>query len=131
ERLHTGDYDSQWVELEGVIRAAPIVQLGSGSVVRFNIESAGGPLLAIVPGQDAGASRLIDAKVRLRGACGSIFNPKRQLVGIQLFVPDLRYLQVEEPPPADPFSAPVRAIAGLLQFTPGVSSGHRVRVQGA
>ena len=74
ERLQTGDYDSQWVELEGVIRSAPIVRIGGGPVVRFEIASADGRFLAIVPGPDVKASRLVDAKVKLRGACGSIFN---------------------------------------------------------
>jgi signal transduction histidine kinase/CheY-like chemotaxis protein len=130
ERLQTGDYDSQWVELEGVIRSAPIVRIGGGPVVRFEIASADGRFLAIVPGPDVKASRLVDAKVKLRGACGSIFNPKRQLVGVQLFVPDVSHMQVEEPPPPDPFAIPLRSITSLLQFTPRTSSGHRVRVQG-
>ncbi len=30
---------------------------------------------------------LVDARVAVRGACGALSNEKRQLVGIQLFIP--------------------------------------------
>ncbi|WP_410971940.1 hypothetical protein, partial [Salmonella sp. SAL4445] len=73
---------------------------------------------------------LIDAKVRIRGVCGALFNDKRQLLGIQIHIPGLDYISMVEPAPADPFSGLVRPIDSLLQYTPGEILGHRVRVQG-
>ena len=51
-------------------------------------------------------------------------------LSVQVFAPGLDYVTVLEPSPADPLSLPVRRINTLLQFTPGKTNGHRVRVQG-
>ena len=45
-------------------------------------------------------------------------------------MPGIDQVAVIEAAPKDPFSMPVRAMDTLLQFTPGESAGHRVRVQG-
>src|SRR5581483_6406382 len=72
---------------------------------------------------------LVNAKIRLRGVCGTIFDEKRQLIGIQILVPKLDQVSVFESPPADPSSLPGRPITSLLQFTPGEAAGHRVGFQ--
>ena len=74
---------------------------------------------------------LVDARVAVRGACGALFNEKRQLVGIQLFVPGREQVRVEEAVRADPYELPVLPTSSLMQFTPATVSGHRIRVQGA
>ena len=73
---------------------------------------------------------LVDAKIRIRGACGTVFNERRQLLGIQIFVPGLEYISVVERPPADPSSLPVQPVNALMRFSPGETVGHRIRVQG-
>lgn len=125
--LFTGAYDSQWVQAEGIVQT--VTRQGTNarlSVVagpyRFAavIALAGGP----VP------TDLIDRKVRVRGACGSVFNERRQLLGIQLFVPGVANVTVVEQPLADRLALPVQPLNTLMQFNPGKSAGHRVRMQG-
>ncbi|HYJ47614.1 MAG TPA: PAS domain S-box protein, partial [Pyrinomonadaceae bacterium] len=74
--------------------------------------------------------QFVDAEVSVHAVCGTQFNQKRQLVGVQLFIPTLSDISVEKPVPDDPFSVPLRSIDTLLQFTPGEGSVHRVKVKG-
>ena len=74
-------------------------------------------------------SQFVDAEVRIRGACGAIFNNKLQLVGILLYVPGLKQIEVLKPP-ADPFTKEVQPIETVARFAPERSLGHRIRVQG-
>ena len=127
--LMTGRLDSQWVEASGIVRSVTreddnvAIALASGPY-RFTavlVDHGEGPL----------PLHLIDARVRVRGACGSSFNQKRQLLGVRLVVPGLEHLDVVQAAPAEPLSLPVRPIATLMQFNPAdTSDGHRVRVQG-
>lgn len=126
EHLMSGKEDSQWVEVQGVVRTAH--EENGQSVLELALSS--GRLAVRIPLVDATIPRLVDATVRLRGACGGLFNQKRQLIGIELFVPSLAYVRVEEKPASDPYAIALRPIASLLQFTPQGVSGHRVRVQG-
>jgi signal transduction histidine kinase/CheY-like chemotaxis protein len=125
--LFSGVYDSQWVQAEGivqtVIREETQVRL---SVVdgkytfTVEMELPAGPL----------PTELIDAKVRIQGACASVFNERRQLLGIRLIVPGLEYMTVLERGVVDPWSLPVEPINTLMQFSPDKRPGHRVRMQG-
>jgi signal transduction histidine kinase/CheY-like chemotaxis protein len=125
--LFSGRYDSQWVETEGTVHA--VVADGPNAVL--TLASGSYKFKAVLP--DLGSrlpTQLIDAKVRIQGACGSIFNDRRQLLSIQVFVPGMSHLAVVGDPPAAPESLPVEPINALLQFDPEQPAGHRVRVQG-
>jgi signal transduction histidine kinase/CheY-like chemotaxis protein len=128
EELFSGRQDSNWIETEGIVQQVTSddqhihLSIFAGAY-RFNavlLASSGRRL----------PEHLVDAKVKVQGVCGSLFNDKAQLVGIQIFVPDLDHVAVLRSAPATPFSMPVRPINTLLQFTPGETPGHRVRVQG-
>lgn len=126
EQLLSGREDSQWVEIGGVVHTA--------------IEQSGRAILSIVAGSrrlkvylpkfHEEMNRLVDARVRVQGACGTVFNEKRQLVGVRLYVPRLAYVYVERRGVADPYAVPVQPINKLMQFTPRGEFGHRVRVRG-
>jgi PAS domain-containing protein len=75
-------------------------------------------------------SDLVDATVALRGVCGTLFNDKRQLIGIQIFVPGVDQMRIEEAARRDPYEWPVFPANSLMQFSPEKESGHRIRVQG-
>ena len=128
EELFSGMQDSNWVEAEGIVQTIR----NDAEHALLGIVSGSRKFKALVPGFATGKlpTHLIDSKVRIRGACGTLFNGKRQLVGIQIFVPGIDYVTVEEPAPVNSFDIPVRPINTLLRFTPGESVGHRVRVQG-
>jgi signal transduction histidine kinase/CheY-like chemotaxis protein len=126
--LFTGRQDSNWVEAEGIVQT--ISQ--DGERARLNLVSGPHKFRAVLSGfaNRPLPTHLIDAKVKVRGACGTVFNDRRQLTSIQIFVPGLENVTVEEGGAADPFALPVRPINSLLCFTPGEPVGHRVRVQG-
>jgi signal transduction histidine kinase/CheY-like chemotaxis protein len=126
ETIFEGNADSQWVELDGVIHGldntlghALITLVWGGHTFKAHI--AGVPTL---PESFRGAH------VRLRGVAGALFNPRRQLLGIELRVPGEEYMAVIEPAPADPFSLPVRGVNELLQFSPGTRADELAHVRG-
>ncbi len=132
EQLFSGLADGQWAEADGIVQSLDpdpsrvFMWLATGSH-RFQVH-------LLVPAAKAAALSLdrsmIDAKVHIQGVCGAIFNRKRQLIGIKLFVPGAEDLTFLQPAPSDPFSAPLRSINTLLGFSTPEASGHRVRVRG-
>src|ERR1035441_6534080 len=74
------------------------------------------------------ATHLLDARVRLEGVCGTRFNERHQLVGIQLFVPSAKHVAILRPGVANLADIPETRISSLLQYTPGEK--HQVRVRG-
>ena len=80
--------------------------------------------------RDYSYSYLIDSSVTVRGACGTLFNDRRQLVGVQIFAPSMDQVTVDQSSPADPYALPILPVNSLMQFTPAQVSGRRMRVQG-
>jgi PAS domain S-box-containing protein len=119
--------DSQWVEVEGVIHSGN----SRDGHLDLDLVMEGGRLKARIPNfWQPVPTRLVDARVRIRGACGAEFNQRNQFVGVMLYVPSLAFLEVVERPPADPFDLPMRPIGSLAGFSLQPRFGHRVRVQG-
>ena len=126
--LFSGKLDSQRVVAEGTVQ----------SVVRpyrshFEMEVASGlyhyRVHVLYPPSLPLPAHLVDATVRIRAVAGSVFNPMGQLVGIVLYAPGLK--DVELLRPGQPAAAsPIRPISGLLRFSLGDDWEHRVRVQG-
>jgi signal transduction histidine kinase/CheY-like chemotaxis protein len=125
--LFSGRYDSQWVETEGTVHAV----VAEGLDAALTLVSGSHKFKAVLPGLGSHLPvQLVDAKVRIQGACGSIFNDRRQLLSIQMLVPEMAHVVVLERPPASPQSLPVQPINALLQFKPEQPVDHRVRIQG-
>ena len=120
--------DGRWVEVEGIVRSA--VFPPNGRPLRLGISVTGGHIVGHIAGQVEVPAGLVDAKVRLRGVCGARFNRRNQLIGVNLFIPSLREVQVLDPAPADPFAAPARPIVLLHRFTAQGTSNRRVHVRG-
>ena len=126
ERMLSTAEDSQWVETQGVVRRVERQQ----GLLTIDVAVPGGRLRALVPDNHTPApNELVDAEVRIRGACGADFNHKLQLVGILLYVPGLQQIEVLKPP-EDPFAKDVQPIETVARFAPQRSLGHRIRVQG-
>ena len=126
--LFSGAYDSQWSEAEGIVQSVD----RQGDDASLLIANGSYTFRAFVPGlgNQPLPTGLVDAKVRVVGACRTTFNDKRQLLGISLQLPAWKQLTVLEPAGADAGSLPVHAINTLMQFGPGNAAGHRVRLQG-
>ena len=126
--LFTGRYDSQWVEADGIVQA-----VGRQETEVF-LSIVAGPysyrvLLAYHADQPL-PMHLVDTRVRIRAACGTVFNERRQLLGLRLHTPGLQYVTVLEPAPTAPLALPIQPINTLMRFTPDKAPGHRVRIQG-
>ena len=136
--LLTGREDSQWIEVTGIVHTAalerrlpPDMREGPPQLV-LGIASASGMLKVRIRDFPRGRDYryLVDAVVTVRGACGTLFNNRRQLVGVQMFVPSLAQVTVDEPSPPNPYALPVLPVDSLMRFTPARVSGRRMRVQG-
>lgn len=126
KELMDGNYDSQWVQVEGVVHS--IVPQGENMVMR--IATGTGMISATtVREPDADYARLIDAKVRAYTVAASRFNKRRQLAGVHLFF-SMRDLTVLRYGPSDPFGLPVRPISRLSEFTSGKEIADRVHLRG-
>jgi PAS domain S-box-containing protein len=128
DQLASGQQDSQFVEVRGIVRAVT----GVARTGQFIVEIAnGGGAIAAVTRQlpVARPDDLVDATVRIRGVCATRFNRQRQLFDIGLLVPRAQDLAIVEAAP-DPAALPARSIKQLLQFKPGEPVGHRVKVVG-
>jgi signal transduction histidine kinase/DNA-binding response OmpR family regulator/HPt (histidine-containing phosphotransfer) domain-containing protein len=126
--LFTGRYDSQWVEAEGIVQA-----VGRQNTSAFlSIVSGPYSYRALLPsfGDRPLPTHLVDTKVQVRGACATNFNERRQLLGIRIYAPDLKFVTVLEPAPADPRALPIQPINTLMRFNLEKPPGHRVRIQG-
>ena len=130
EDLLTGQQDSQWVEVRGIVRSVSVER--APDFLILGIAAGSNKFRARIKEFDRGESyaSLVDAAVTIRGACGALFNDKRQLVGIQIFVPDVDQVHIEEAARLDPYALPVLLTTSLMQFTPEKATGHRIRVQG-
>ncbi|MGD0363224.1 MAG: ATP-binding protein, partial [Bryobacteraceae bacterium] len=121
DRILTGAEDSRLVDMEGVVRNAS----ADKGVSSLDVVCAKNRFSAYVPGL-ADPERLLDARVAIHGVCGTLYNDRRQLRGIQLFVPGPHDLRIIEPPGASERVA----VDHVLDFAAGRLPGHRVRVGG-
>ncbi|HEX3745416.1 MAG TPA: response regulator [Bryobacteraceae bacterium] len=138
DRLLSGAEDSQWIAVQGVVhrvavedRLPPDMRQGPPQLILL-IASDGHQFKARVRQFDSAQNygNLEGATVTVRGACGTLFNARRQLTGIQLFVPTLQQVTVDIPAPPDRYATPVSPISGVLEFDPQNASGRRMHVRG-
>ncbi len=123
EQLFTGIGDSAWVEADGVVHSIGWEEGHPTLGVSWGIHQ----FSANVYGSTKLPDSLLDSHVHIQGVCGSRFNFRRQILGIQLFVPDASFIRVEGGAPHAP---PLVAIDQLLQFSPSSHLGERDRIRG-
>lgn len=128
-QLLSGAEDSQMVEISGNVRAARFDKPTGNYFVDV---VAGGERFTVITKQlpVANSGDLLDATVRVRGVCSTLFNHQRQMFGLRLLVPVADGLVIEQAAPGNPFDVPVRPMDSLLQFTPQQNLEHRVKVTG-
>ena len=74
-------------------------------------------------------TRFIDARVRLRGSAGTLYNQARQVRGVSLFAGRAAAAAIETQAP-EPWSLAVRAISSLYTHHAMDQLDRRVRVRG-
>jgi signal transduction histidine kinase len=129
ERLASGQEDSQFVEITGIVRSVHRDDALQHHVIEI---ATGGGRLSVYARElpVKKTDKLLDSTVRARGVCSTQFNHQRQLFAIRLMVPRPEDLVIEMPAPEDPFAVAARPIGSLLQFAPRETYGHRVKVAG-
>src|SRR5688572_23025549 len=107
DRLMEGQEDSQFVQVSGVVRRVT----SESDHMQFEIATSNGRFIAICP--DLGTVppvELIDCLVTVRGACGTLFNQKGQLRGVQICFHADGGMKVIRKGASNPFFLPVTQI---------------------
>jgi hypothetical protein len=129
EQLVSGQKDSQFIEVKGVVRSVTFEKETQNFLV--DIVTGGERFTAYARELSVSEpASLVESVVRVRGVAATLFNRQRQLFGFRLLVPRRADLVIEKPADRNPFDLPTQDISSLLQFTPQGSFGHRVKVSG-
>jgi signal transduction histidine kinase len=126
--LLSGGYDCAYIEIVGVGQRAWLSETGKTLFVDVAVE--GGVVRAwFWDHAPEDLTRFVDARVRLRGNAGTLFNQARQVRGVTLFGRRASEAEVETNA-SDPWSLPVRAISSLYTHQSKEQSDRRVRLRG-
>ena len=128
EQLMSGSEDSQRIEISGVVRDTR----KDGSRLTMDLVAGGYRFRAYLSvASDFQPEKLVGAQVRVRGTAAEAHNRSlRQLIAVEVYIPNLEDLVVEKSESIDPFDRPVIPINKLAQFRRGNSLAQRVHVRG-
>ncbi len=151
DELHSGQMDAQWVEVTGIVRSveptAPSDSAPPPPGTRFTpftsaltenrsrevkVKLAAGSARVMVEMSDAfDPEALVDAEVRIRALCFNLHNRNRQFVKPFLQVPEGVRIEIQKPPPKNPYDGPALPLSNLFRFGENsTDQGHRVHLQG-
>ncbi len=124
-----GRAPSEWVRARAVVMAARMDPRRGRLTLQLSMD--GKPVEAQIPNRPSlDAARLTGARVRLEGVCATRFNGKRQFTGFYFRIPSVAEIHLEQPGPADPFTAPLRPAAELMRYAPAEGFDALLRVRG-
>ena len=125
-------YDSEWVEVEGIVRQATYMHRTEHErVFAMDIALPGGNVNVQIPWTNPSIpDGFVDAKIRVVGVCGADFNLHNQQVGVRIYVPSLREIAILDAPEQDPFSPRPYPIGRLQTYGSQARRGHRLKIAG-
>ena len=128
EQLMSGSEDSQRIEISGIVRDAR----NDGSRLTMDMVTGGYRFRTYLSvAADFQPEKLVGAQVRVRGtAAEAHIRSLRQLVAVEIYIPNLADLVVEKSELVSPFDSPVIPLDKLAQFRRGNSLAQRVHVRG-
>jgi signal transduction histidine kinase len=126
EQALTGAEEGNWVEIRGYVRD---FQQTNG-LVRLELSTSSGEFQVWSPAMQS-FDPFKGSIVRARGVCAVTANARHQLTGIQLWSPDPKYIQTEEPAPYDLFAVPSRPLGSLRRFNMESALNRRIRTAGS
>ncbi|MBV9268915.1 MAG: hypothetical protein JO061_22285, partial [Acidobacteriaceae bacterium] len=120
------DFESQLVETQGVVHTVEDVD----HRLRLRVYEGNQSLTVIIREAPAGtALSLTDARIHLRGVCGSQLDSNNKPIGTQIFVSSLQSIHFDEPTPADPFATPAVPVKKLSSSA--FATAHRIHIRTA
>ncbi len=124
--------DSRWVEVTGIVRQAEYMhRTPTEKVLWLDLALSGDNIDIEIPWDGSPVpTGLIDARVRINGVCGAEFNPKNQMVGVTLYVPNLSQIFTLEAAAPESFESPATPIGSLQRFGYYNPEGHRLKLEG-
>jgi PAS domain S-box-containing protein len=127
DELASGRQDSQWIEVQGVVRSA--AERDGGLVLNFSAGAFECRVFVLeYPSPPPG---ITDAHVLIRGVFSGLYDStSNRFIGFQILTPSWENVQVLKRPPQAQFSLPVRPIPLFLRLTPEGAFTHRVHVRG-
>jgi PAS domain S-box-containing protein len=124
----SGDFDAQWVEIEGLVR--PIQKTSAGH--SFNLITSIGTVgaLMVQVSDEEQLRALVDARVKARGVFSTAFSSDRVLTGYRIFLDSPDSMQIVRASPSGAAPPALKAIDDLLRFTSSDQTSRRSRVRG-
>ncbi len=122
-QLISGSLDAQYAEIRGIITAASdnhVTLLTDGGKINVEVHESDPQSLR----------RLENTLVRIRGCLLAQWDPDTRQVRVGEIKFRSSVIEVDQLPPAEPFSAPAKTIADLLRFDLHASGFQRVKVSG-
>lgn len=88
DQLELGRQDSRWVEITGDVHSIQVEEPSKKLILILSVGSEN--LKAWVLNYPKSArTDLLHSKVRIQGVCGGVYNSKREMIGIIIYVPDM------------------------------------------
>jgi signal transduction histidine kinase len=125
EQALTGAEEGRWVEMRGYVRKVNEL----GALKRIELTTLRGEFEAWVP-SSRNLKYLEDSTIRLQGVCRATANARHQLTGAQIWIPESKFIIIEQPKSEDIFAAPLRTVASLRQFNIESALNRRLRTSG-
>ncbi len=131
DKLIRGQLDCMLVTVQGVVHSADLVSFAGGRYTGLQLLIDGGSVETTINSVDESAlNGLLDAEVEVTGSVSGIFDNKKQMTAIRLFVPSLAGVKILRRAHAGPESLPVTPMDKILgnYFVQDLTP--RIRVQG-
>lgn len=122
DQLINGSLDTEYIEIQGVVTAVESDGL--------TLLTRAGKITIQLPDQPQALDRYQDALVRIRGCVYPARDEHTQQVEIGQMTLFNSSIDVDDPAPGNPFSAPIKHASDLLLFDPHASALQRVKIQG-
>ena len=125
-QIFSGAEDSNWIRMTGVVQGART----SDGLLVLRVHHGNENFDIYIADFKSIPQNLIDSEISFQGVCATVFNGRRQFLGIKIFAQNLSLVSVKTPAPSRDALPVSHNIASLLLFSPQMKQGHRVRVRG-
>lgn len=91
-QLDLGRVDCEWVKITGFVYAAEIEEPSKKLILHLGV-GARRVKVTVLKYPKSAITDLLDANVQIQGVCGGEYNPKREMIGIIIYVPDISFVR--------------------------------------